>query len=52
MWKLSLPEIQKLPESDYILQHLTEDPRLKYDISFDKFMTEPQRRVLKGTWRK
>jgi hypothetical protein len=46
------PEIQKLPESDYILQHLAEDPRLKYDISFDKFMTEPQRRTLKGTWRK
>ena len=46
------PEIQKLPESDYILQHLAEDPRLKYDISFDKFMTEPQRRTLKATWHK
>lgn len=46
------PEIQKLPESDYILQHLAEDPRLKYNISFDKFMTEPQRRTLKGIWHK
>lgn len=46
------PEIQKLPESDYILQHLAEDPRTKYNISFDKFMVEPQRRTLKATWRK
>lgn len=46
------PEIQKLPESDYILQHLAEDPRTKYNISFDKFMTEPQRRTLKGIWNK